>query len=412
MIKKSVLIFVTLSIIASAMNYAVYPLFGRILTAQEYVGITVSLSLFTQMAAFLSSVTAITIGLSKSGSDNITNKKIELLQAYLLKLFFLLAIVFLVISPLVMNSVHTPVLFALPIATMMLFSIPIQIISGYLNGKNQMIKLGAITVVSAFNQFAIGLITAIVSRNGLITMLSMVAAQVVSLAVIYTVFSSDRLPGITKSIKTPIRSIRNQHMTPLLIYTALASIAIMTISVMQILDLFVVQNLAHTNIKLYTDIYVISRIVFFAGMIFIWPFLGEITLEHHHFNRRPFVKTVGCFAVITLIAILIIYFFGDQLMTTLFGIKYSIQEVRDLGILSVLYKFFLLIITSVVLYFVVLRSYLAIWFAMVSSLIIFVFSEFAIKSSDMLTVLIWVNIAAGILASIAILLLTRTRINR
>lgn len=405
MIKKSVLIFIILSIIASAFNYLVYPLFSRILAPEEYVNITVSLSLFTQVSTFLSSILAITIGLSKSEHSEHANEKIELLQAFLFKLFLVLAVLFLLISPVIMERVNTPTLFALPIALMMLFSIPIQIISGYLNGKNQMIKLGFVIFISAGSQFVIGLSVALLSRDGLITMLSMAIAQIVTLIVIYTLFSKDRLPGITKSLRTSLKTIRDKRIGSLVAYAAATSVAIMAISLIQIVDLFILQGLKNIDVKFYADIYVISRVVFFLGMIFIWPFLGEISLDHHHFNRKPFIKVVSYFAVITLASITVLYFFGDKLSHLLFGANYDLALIREVGILSILYKFLLLIITAIVLYFIVLRNNAAIWLSAAISCVVLLFIELLQPNVQMTTVLLGLNYIAGASAILGILLL-------
>jgi hypothetical protein len=186
----------------------------------------------------------------------------------------------------------------------------------------------------------------------------------------------------------------------------------MAISLIQIADLFMVQDLVHADIKFYTDIYVISRIVFFAGMILIWPFLSEISLGHHHFNRRPFLKVTGYFAVITLAAIAALYLFGGQITHTFFGTEYKLLEVQEIGILSVLYKFFLLIITAVILYFIVLRSYAAIWLSATASGGFLIFSRLIDKHSTIFTTLLDMNIIGGILAFIGVLLLLYTPIRK
>lgn len=406
MFKKSIIFFVAFSVLASGLNYIVYPLFSRILEPSEYVSITTSLSLFTQISAFLSSILAITIGLSKSEKGGDTNNKIELLQSFLFKLFSTLAVIFLIASPILMASAHIPVWFAFPIAIMMLFSIPLMVISGYLNGKNQMIKLGIVTAISASSQFIIGLSTAAISKSGLATMLSMSIAQIITLIIIYRVFSKDKLPGIVKPIMRPLRA--SKGMGNLLVYTAFASIAIMAVSLIQIVDLFLLQQVAGTDTKFYTDIYVVSRIVFFAGMIFIWPFLGEINLDHHHVNRKPFLKVISYFTIITLSAIGLFYFFGDTLAHLLFGADYSLSLIQHISILSVLYKFLMLIITAVVLYFVVLRSYIAIWLALALTAMIFVYAELLNKAEvTMATTLVGLNVIAALFAIISVALLFR-----
>lgn len=396
-----------LSIVASGLNYIIYPLFSRILGSGEYVDITISLSLFTQASTFLSSILAITIGLSKNERKDAgeTNQKIELLQAFLFKLFLALSLLFLLFSPILAEQLHISALFAIPISLMMLLAIPIQIISGYLNGKNQMAKLGFVVLISAGSQFSIGLVASLLSHSALLTMLSMTIAQLVSLGLIYTIFSKDHLPVITRTLRTPLSTIRDKDFRKLLLYTGYSSLAIMAVGLIQIIDLFILQNLENVDMKFYADIYVISRVVFFAGMIFIWPFLGEMRVDHHHHNRKPFGKVLLSFGAITLLAVIGLYFAGDLLMNLLFSVHYGLPLVRDIGILSVLYKFFLLVITATVLYFIVLRSYIAIWFAAITSGAIYLFSLIVSKHSDMLSVLIWLNIIAGLAAAIGVAML-------
>jgi len=405
MFKRSVLVFAAISVAASALNYVVYPLYARILPASEYVHITVALSLFTQISAFLSSIIAITISLSKSEQGTAVNEKIALLQAFLFKLFLVLALLFLAFSPLLMRSIHTPALFSVPISLMMLFSIPILVVSGYLNGKNKMVKLGLVALVSAGCQFIIGVTASLLSRSGLITMLSIGVAQITTIAVVYTLFANENLPSITKPIATSIKSLRDRRLKSLLPYTALSAIAVMLISLIQIVDLFIMPNIVGVNLKFYTDLYVISRVVFFAGLIFIWPFLGEINLDHHHFNRKPFATVLGYFSLIGIAAIVGLYGFGDKLALFLFGSHYQLHTIQYIGTLSVLYKVFMLIITAVVLYFIVLRRYTAIWFTAITSGLIITYSRLVSRYAGMATVLLQLDIIAGALVILGIVLL-------
>lgn len=410
MSKKMIVIFVILSIIASALNYLMYPILSRILSPNEYINITVSLSLFTQITAFLSSITAITIGLSKNERDNQKNEKIEQLQTVLSRMFFALAIIFLVLSPIIMGSIRTPILFAIPIALMMLFTVPISIISGYLNGKKLMIQLGILGLLSAVIQFTIGFIVAFVCRNGLLTMLSMAIAQLITIAIASIVFSNNQLPKIYKSLKAPIKL--DNSTKKLISYTTLASIAVLAISLIQIIDLFVMQVIPKADIKFYTDIYVISRVVFFAGMIFVWPFLGEINMDNHRLNYRPFFKLIGYFSLISLSAIFAIFFFGKELAEFLFGANYNIDLIRSVSALSILYKYFLLIIISIVLYFVVLRSNKAIWLSLTTSMLVGIYYMTLNKNLDMPGVLLLLDSVACIVALAGILLLLSTPIDK
>jgi O-antigen/teichoic acid export membrane protein len=275
-----------------------------------------------------------------------------------------------------------------------------------------MIKLGVVALVSASSQFVIGLTVAYLSHNGLLSMLSMIAAQLVTLLVLYGIFAKDKLPGIIKPLKIPLRALRGKQMGPLVIYTALTALAIMAISLVQIADLFIVQNLINVDVKFYADIYVVSRIVFFGGMIFIWPFLGEISLDHHHFNRKPFFKLMIYFTAIMLAAVIALFFFGDKLINILFGPSYDIHLVRVIAILAVLYKYFLLVITAIILYFVVLRNYAAVWLSITAASLVLIYAALINKASSLPTLLIGLTIIAALVAITAVIMLLHTPVKK
>lgn len=409
-ISKNVSLFVALSLIASCANYAIYPLLSRLLPSSQYINITVSLSLLTQITTFLSSIIAVTIGLSKSENTNSSNEKITLLQSALFKLFFAVAVVFIISSPLIMTRIHTPVLFALPIALMMLLAIPIAIVSGYLNGKNLMVKLGVLTVISAGTQFTLGIITALLIKNGFVVMLVMSLAQIITILVIYRLFSSDGLPNIFATITNKPTINQRKLMKDLVLYTVLVSLAIMAINLVQIADLLMVQSLHGQKVKFYTDIYVISRVVFFAGTIFIWPFLGEINTEKTHTNHRPFLKVMCYFILITFAAVVGLFFLGNFITQLLFGSRYQLHDIRVIGALSILYKFFFLVITAIVLYFVVLRSYAALWLSLAATILVLGYAQLMKGNSDLYSLLLSLNIIAGSIASLGTVLLLRPQI--
>jgi len=404
--KKSTLIFVLLSTIASAINYAAYPVLSRILADTEYINITVSLSVLTQITTFLSSIVAITIGLSKEQVSKEKSSTVQLLQTSLFKLFLIITALFLILSPFIMNSIQTPLLFAIPIAIMMIVSVPLAIMSGFLNGRGLMIKLGLLTVISAGLQLLIGAIVAYTTKSGLLALTGMALAQVIAIIIIRVIFAKDNLPKINNVLRKSTDNESQPHIRRLLTYGLFASLAIMVMNIAQISDLLIIQTLHNDDIKLYTDIYILSRIVFFAGIIFVWPFLGELDIRIHVLNRRPFFKLIAIFSAITAATLVVIMLFGTQITYILFNENYASSHLQILGVLSVLYKFFFLIITATILYFIVFRSYVAVWLSVVICGLVLLLSVFANKDMSNQSILIILNIIAGLgaLAGIACVL--------
>lgn len=401
--KKSTIVFILLSVVASAISYTLYPVLSRLLPANQYIDITVALSLLTQISTFLSSIIAITIGLSKSEGNGKAQPKIEALQEMLFKLFIILVVVFLIISPVVMPSIDIPIQFVIPISIIMLASIPIATISGYLNGRAELMKLGILTVAVAGSQFLIASIVAFITRNGLIATLSMAAAQIITIFFAHSAFRNDNLPGIGKMAwkLAPVFSDK-QHLKRLALYTLVASIALMALNLAQIADLLIIQTTNNGDSKFYADIYVVSRVVFFAGMIFVWPFLSEIDIINHRLNRIPLVKAGAVFGVISVGAIAGLYAYGDIIIHLMLGVDYELQAIRSIGVLSVLYKTLFLIITAVVLYFVVLHRYIAAWITAAVTTLILAYAVSVSNQDSTQDILVVLNIIAGAGACVSI----------
>lgn len=372
---QALIIFVLLSVYASALNYLAYPLLGRLLPSAQYIDITVALSLFTQIGTFMSALIAVTIGLSKQDRKK-SEKLVANIQTAMLQLLLVLGVFFLLVSPLIMPLIHTPTPYALPIVLMLLVSVPLTILSGYFNGKNLLPQLGMIAAVTATLQLLVGITTAYIFENGLVTMLCMGIAQLLAVMILYLIFRSYSPPKVSRIATL---TAWNPSTIKIVRYTILASIAIMTINILQIADLLIINTLSSANHQLYTDIYVISRVVFFAGTIFIWPFLGEVDSQDHRKNFKPLAKLTGIFVLLGTGALAGIWLFGPWLFEVLFGRTYSTTDILLLAVLSVVYKLLYLFITALSLLLVVKGTYLPLVGASISgvlSILVFIFKPF------------------------------------
>lgn len=343
-------LFISASIIASALNYLTYPFLARLLGDVEFVEVTVALSLLTQISAFLSSLVALTVGLTKDGHKKET-PGVDVLQSVLFKIFMVVVLIFCLTAPFTMNGLEIPLLYTLPIAAMLLFSVPTSIVSGYYSGLGNLVKLGSVALLTALSQFILCITVALATRNGVLALAAMGVGQIISLLFIYTVFRKDKLPKLTvnEKVASNIRLIR---------YAFVSSIAVMTVNLLQIADLLIAKSY-DIQVVLYTDIYVISRVVFFAGMILIWPFLSWIDTRSHKKNagimlRVAAIITIGCAA-----AIIGMVSFGDLVTQLLTGAVYTNDTLIIISTLSILYKMVYLLIIMFVLYFIVMRSYWA-----------------------------------------------------
>ena len=391
--KRLVLIyFVALSGVASLLNYATYPLLARVLSNQDFVNTTVALSLLTQMSSFLSSIVALSAGLAKQDSDD-TNEIIEQLQAVLMKFFVLIIVSFLVISPLLLSSINLTTAFIIPVSLLLLFSIPISIISGFLNGKHKIVKLGLATLLSAVLQFTLTILVGYSTKSGALALGAMASGQLIAIFAIYFFYKEDKLPSLSSVIRHKLKDSLSGDFKDLVKFTLLSALGIMAINILQVFDLLIIQH-RQLDARLYTDLYIISRVVFFAGTIFIWPFLSYVDIRNRLHNRILFLKLACVFTLISATSTVGLIFFGQQTANVLFGNIYDLETIGSIGVLAITYKYLFLMITSISLFFIVIRSYWSVSLALILTIVTAIFAYSVPNNTSTLSTLYGLNAIA------------------
>ncbi len=357
--KKSTLAFIALSGFASFCNYAIYPALSRVLSSNEFVDITVALALFTQLSSFMLSIVALTIGLAKDSSEKRARATVERLQTILAHIFVVIIIVFLALSPLILEKLQLPAELLIPICLMLALSLVMSVVSGYLNGKQKLVKLGLLIAGAALLQLLVSVAVGVITKNGLLALTAMALSSLVSTIATYIICRGDNLPNLSTILLHKLSIYREKSDRKLLIYTISASLAALAINILLVLDLLIV-SARGDDAELYTDMYIISRIVFFVGTLLVWPFLSGLELEKHKTNIKKFNQLSIVFGLISVITCFIMYVYGQQTLQILLGSSYSDPRLINLAILSIIYKFIYLMLTTLCLIFMVYRSYWAV----------------------------------------------------
>jgi O-antigen/teichoic acid export membrane protein len=357
---QKLIYFLFLSGIASFFNYAVYPVLARILSDDEFIKITVALAVFTQLSSFMLSIVALTIGLSKQENTQTAKIIVEKLQAVLTHLFIIIVAVFLVSSPLFLDQLKIPSSMLLPICAMLALSIPLSIINGYLNGTEKLIKLGLVLVMTATLQFFLSITFGSLTKSGAVTLNAMSLGTLLAIILAYILYKNDNLPNVTSVFNHKFELYRSKEMRSIILYTVFVSLTTLITNILMVVDLLVV-NSRQTDAKAYADLYIVSRVVFFSGMLFVWPFLSNLNISNRSKNKKSFWNLFGIFFLISAVSIVAMAIFGQQITGILLGASHETgNDIKTLSILAILYKFIFLIIISIVLFFIVMRSYWAV----------------------------------------------------
>ena len=199
-------------------------------------------------------------------------------------------------------------------------------------------------------------------------MLCMGLIQIISLVILIKFLNEPSMPKLGKEVLT--LNSYSKTTRKLLIFTIISAFSIMIINILQVFDLLLIKSFGGQDARFYTDIYVISRIVFFAGMIFIWPFLASISIDQAKANRHAFLRLMGIFGALTLGSLTMVFFFGNTITELLFGKTYDISTLRAVLSLSILYKAFFLIITASCLFIIAQHRYKHVWLTVVTAIVV------------------------------------------
>ena len=171
---------------------------------------------------------------------------------------------------------------------------------------------------------------------------------------------------------------------------------------MQLLDLVTAQRLAEVNIKQYTDLYILGRVIFFAGMMLVWPFLGGINIKQLHTNLKPLLKLIAFFVSLLIAMIGLLWVASEPLTQVMFGVAYTFDSVGAIVFLSMIYKVLLLILTVIILYFIVIRNASAVWLSVIVSASLFIASWIVPSSTSSAQLLLILNLIASVATVVGI----------
>ena len=255
---------------------------------------------------------------------------------------------------------------------MLVFSIPISTISGFFNGKQMLMKLGSVAAISASLQFLLGVGIGLLTSNGVFTVLAMSAGQILSVLLLYLVYKSDSLPHMGAIITHTRSDFLHPAIKKIVIFTIYSSLGVLLINILQIADLLLIQRVNPAE-REYVDIYIISRAVFFAGTIFVWPFIGTVRPNDRAFNFQRFKKLLLILSGLTLLAVALTVSFGREIVELLLGVSYQQSVFSGIAVLSILYKFFYVVLFAFILYFIVMLDRLSFYIPVVLSAITYAF---------------------------------------
>jgi|GEM_PF-3468383 len=337
-------LFTVLSLIAAAFSYSLYPVLAHILTPRDFGDLAVTTTMLNQVLAFLLAINIVSIHLVKTHTEEDARRYVQAIQKALLWFFLGICTVVIIFSPLLKTllKIDNLALF-LPLALVLLASIPITVWNGYLQGHKELIRVGLFSVGASFSKLVFGcifgfLLGAVGALFGILvgTLLGIVILQL---------YPGVRLPSLSAVLR---KTNKNDLLilSQLKFYVIQAVLVVGALGFLQGYDISLAKILfdPHTA-GVYSGVGVLSYMLYYLSFILIWIVLPEINVQSPATNRRVLRTAYKIFVGMAFLAVTLEFIGGNILLPILLGSEYAGKT--EWLILATLYQF---TVVSIALY--------------------------------------------------------------
>jgi O-antigen/teichoic acid export membrane protein len=345
-------LYAILSLSASVLNYLVYPALTRVLSPREFGDFAAIMALSAQVLAILLTFNLTSIYLVKKYPEDEAREKVQIIQKALIWLFLGATGLLLFAAPLVRERLHIadPLTFGI-LALFLLASVPSVIWTGYLQGHNQLLKVGVSAVAAALAKLAFALVFA--RLWGVSGALWGVLTGGVLGVVVVRLIAGMRLPSLRSSISS-FSKTQGTFLGGIFGYVVWSAIVVGALGVLQNLDIVYAKALFSPTVAgVYSGISVLSNALYFVSFVLIWIVLPALTMENPRHNRRLLRTAYSLLGVIAASAVLAEFLLRGVLSTYLLGSAFGGQG--NVLIIASLYQVALVGATLYTYYLLVLR---------------------------------------------------------
>lgn len=343
------------SVLVGALNYAYYPILGRLMEPADFGEIQVLVSLFLQFTIFLNVLGMITINIT-ANYDSTTKAHRMIYELEKLAVFIAMAILLLSIvaggffAQALQFDSSTPFI---ALALALLVSIPLTFRSAYARGQK---KFGVASISQLIGAgvkiaFSAGLVIAGLGVTG--AMFGIVGAQLA--AFLYAAWWAAKLGLVRPKMAQYGRLPDLKAIWPEIKYSGLVFIGLLTITLMMSIDvIFVKYYFDAETAGQYAGIATVARIVFFLAVPIAQVLMPMVKIKQTaRQNGQLLAKSLVLTTLICGSALAICLLFPDIILRFLMGGQYD--ELTNLLPILSLVVFIISLINLVFMYYLALR---------------------------------------------------------
>lgn len=344
------------SVAVGVLNYAYYPILGRMLDVEAYGEVQALVSLFLQLTIFLTVLGQVTVNVVANYEDETARQRVTY-ELEKVALFFSLAL--LVIVSLFGWKLKAFLNFAsvwpfIVVMLALIAAVPLNFRIAYLRGHKKFAESSMANLVGAAGKILLSVLLVWIGWSTIGAIFGVVLAQVIAFG--YAFYAAKRLGFFTprgSSKRLPDFGL----VRPELKYGLLVLCGSLTITVLSSVDIFIVKHYFDAQTAgQYAGVSTVARMIFFLTASVAQVLLPSVKISESRAKNRQFlIKSLVLVVGLGGVAVAVFSVFEEFIIRLMMGSEYA-QFAHLLGTLS-LAMFIISILNLVISYYVALRDY-------------------------------------------------------
>lgn len=320
------------SVAVGALNYAYYPILGRLLSVQAYGEVQALMSLFFQLLIFLAVLGQVTVNVVANYDDEGQKQKVVYeLEKLALFVSVVLFVVVAVFGWKLKSFFHFTSVW--PFTVLMLAivaTVPLAFRNAYLRGHKKFLTVSVASLLSSVVDIVASVMLVWVGWSTIGAMFGIAIAQF--LAFLYAARAARRV-GFMRPVGATFSSLPDiKALRPELKYALLVLCGSLIVTVLSSVDIFVAKHyFSATDAGEYAGISTVARIVFFLTASVAQVLLPSVRLRQTpRHNRLLFLKSLALVLLLGGVTTLVFSVFSTPIIKILMGGHY----LTDAGLLG------------------------------------------------------------------------------
>jgi O-antigen/teichoic acid export membrane protein len=317
-------LFAVLSLAGSALSYLLYPVLAKLITPVQFGDVSVVIALAGQISGLLLAFNVVSIYIVDTHEHEHALRITETIQKIVIQVLLAATALVMLGSPWLSHTLKIGSGWTLlGLGLLLLLNVPAVVWTGYLQGHNELARIGIYNLVVAAAKLAGAVILAVSGLGALGAIIGILLGQLVGLWVLRQV-PGTQLPSARGAL-TRVTAAEAKVVRPLAGYVAESLTVVGVFSVLFAIDIVLAKAFFTPYLAgLYAGVAALGRIIFFGTAILTWIMLANLTTHDLKKSRTTLLHYLGLIAALGGVAVVFFWLAAPLIVRLSLGPAYDL----------------------------------------------------------------------------------------